>query len=416
MPDYYAPGVYHEELAVSRRIEGVPTALTGFVGSAPSGPVHEPVPLASWQDYVTAFGDLAPGYGLGHAVRDFFDNGGREAVVVRATDLSQALAALPDVNLLVLPPGPRGAADAASVGTAYEWCEAHRAFLVVDGPASWTSAQDAAAADLPAAVGRLGPNAALYFPHLVRADPLGEGRPGVFAAAGAIAGVFARNDAQRGVWKAPAGAELDLRGVSGLAVELGTAEFELLNPVAINGLRRLPGRPPIIWGARTASQSPEWKYVPVRRLALYVEASVERGTDWAAGEPATPATWAQVRQLCEDFLHDLFRRGAFPGQRPQEAYVVRCGLGSTMTEADVQAGRLVIEVGLAPVRPAEFLWLRVQHAAGAPASSAEQPSGPPEPSPAQAPGSAGSAAPPDGSPNSPRSWWSALWSRILGWD
>jgi phage tail sheath protein FI len=210
-------------------------------------------------------------------------------------------------------------------------------------------------------------NAALYFPALLEADPLGGDRVMVFAPSGAVAGVYARTDQTRGVWKAPAGLEAGLAGVDGLQVELDDRASQELNPRGINALRSFPARGCVVWGARTlrgADQlADEYKYVPVRRLALYIEESLDRGTKWAAFEPNQEPLWAQLRASVGNFMHDLFRQGAFPGVRPDEAYFVRCG-AETMSQDDIDRGTVNIRVGFAPRKPAEFVLLDLQQLAG----------------------------------------------------
>lgn len=171
--------------------------------------------------------------------------------------------------------------------------------------------------------------------------------------------MIARTDATRGVWKAPAGMEADLRGVTAPLHAITSQETAALNPVGVNALRELPGGGLVVWGARTRSSDPEWRYVPVRRMALMIEESMHAGTQWVVTEPNEEALWAQVRSATEAFMLDLWRRGALQGTRPDDAFFVRCGLGSTMTTADIAAGRLNIIVGFAPLRPAEFVVLRI---------------------------------------------------------
>lgn len=180
---------------------------------------------------------------------------------------------------------------------------------------------------------------------------------------GAVAGLYARVDRERGVWKAPAGEAL--LGVVAPAVGVDDSVSAALNvdPVAgksVNAIRAFPGRGPLVWGARTlAGNDNDWRYVNVRRLAIFLEQSLTRGLQWAALEPNDADTWARVRAASEAFLAGLWRRGAFPGTRPQDAFTIAAGLGRTMTQDDIDQGRLIVEVGLAPLRPAEFVLLRI---------------------------------------------------------
>jgi hypothetical protein len=152
-----------------------------------------------------------------------------------------------------------------------------------------------------------------------------------------------------------------LRGVSGVEHELGIMDRARLNPSGINEIRVVATGAAVVWGARTLSADPEWKYVPVRRLALMIEESLDRGTRWALFEPNEEATWALIRGQAQDFLRELWRRGALQGQKAEEACFVQCGLGTTMTAGDIAAGRLNILVGFAPLKPAEFIVLPITH-------------------------------------------------------
>ena len=221
-----------------------------------------------------------------------------------------------------------------------------------------------------AAVGTASPNAALYAPRLRRADPTQGGAIGTFPASGAVAGVIARTDAAQGVWAAPAGQEAELRGADDLEFALEQDDVRELGAKGVNALRRFPGRRPIVWGARTlAAGDPaasEWKYVPVRRTALFLEESIERGLQWTVFEPNDEPLWQEVRESVGTFLHDLFRAGAFHGHSASDAYFVRCDR-DTMTQHERAAGELVVLVGFAPIRPAEFVVLRIRARALPPA-------------------------------------------------
>lgn len=211
-------------------------------------------------------------------------------------------------------------------------------------------------------------NSVLYFPRLKQPNPTDRGRIGTFVGCGAIAGVIARTDATRGVWKAPAGVDATLTGISGLDVNLTDAENGMLNPHGINCLRTFPGTGTVLWGARTLRGSDhlgdEYKYLPVRRLALHIEESLFRGTQWVVFEPNDEPLWAQIRLNLGAFMHNLFRQGAFQGTTARDAYFVKCDRETT-TPNDVNAGQVNIVVGFAPVRPAEFVVLQIQQIAQA---------------------------------------------------
>jgi len=210
-------------------------------------------------------------------------------------------------------------------------------------------------------------NVATYFPRIDIADPLNAFRLRPTAVSGTIAGLYARTDTARGVWKAPAGTEAALTGVQKLEYKLTDGENGVLNPLAINCLRVFPVYGPVCWGARTlmgADQlSDEYKYVPVRRLALFLEESLYRGTQWVVFEPNDEPLWSQIRLNLGAFMHNLFRQGAFQGQTPQDAYFVKCDKETT-TQNDIDLGIVNIVVGFAPLKPAEFVVLQIQQIAG----------------------------------------------------
>jgi phage tail sheath protein FI len=182
-----------------------------------------------------------------------------------------------------------------------------------------------------------------------------------------VAGLYARTDAQRGTWKAPAGTEATLRGVQRVDYLLTDRENGVLNPRGVNALRIFPGIGAVAWGARTLrgddKLADEWKYVPVRRLALYIEESLYRGTQWVVFEPNDEPLWSQIRLNVGAFMHDLFRQGAFQGKSPREAYLVKCD-AETTTQNDINLGVVNILVAFAPLKPAEFVFIRLQQKAG----------------------------------------------------
>ena len=231
-------------------------------------------------------------------------------------------------------------------------CEAQRfRFAVLDGPPGVVGLD---ALDPRATLGDSG-YAAVYHPWIEVADP----ETGAAAAAppgGHVLGVYARTDAARGVFKAPANEVVV--GAQGLAQEIGDAGQDVLNPRGVNVIRRFSGRGIRVWGARTLSAASEWKYVPVRRLLIFLEASIHRGLDWVFFEPNAEPTWAYVRERAETFLTEQWRAGAFQGARPNEAFYVRCDR-TIMTQADIDTGRLVVEIGVAPLKPAEFVIFRI---------------------------------------------------------
>jgi phage tail sheath protein FI len=502
------PGVYVQEIPSGvRTVTGVATSIAAFVGRTRRGPENTATVINSFADFERVFGGLWRDSTVGFAVRDFFANGGGQAVVVRLTngatparfDIGGLLLAangagewgdnltidvnhnvsedvadqlgLDAVNLFNLivtetvadvevaqevirnvsvVPSPRNVADvlvvesrliraldplpagrppvvadvtpstpgsdgtalvqASYIGvegdsfadqhlgiwaldgadlfnllclppptldsdlpsgvysSALDYCVTRRAVLLVDPPASMRV--DNAASTL-AALGLTGTrarNAALYFPRIVAADPTNEFRQASFVPCGAVAGVLARTDASRGVWKAPAGTDATLAGVTDLTIRLTDGETGQLNPMGINCLRSFPVVGRVVWGARTmrgADQlADEYKYLPVRRLALFIQESLFRGTQWVVFEPNDEPLWAQIRLNVGAFMQNLFRQGAFEGTNPRDAYFVKCDADTT-TVNDRNLGRVNILIGFAPLRPAEFVILQIQQIARA---------------------------------------------------
>jgi phage tail sheath protein FI len=246
------------------------------------------------------------------------------------------------------------------------YCEERRAFLLVDIAPTVTSL-DAMQTWLVDNALLRHRNAAVYFPRVQIADPLNQGRLVSVAASGTVAGLYAATDAARGVWKAPAGTEARLRGVQDLDYVLTDRENGALNTQGVNCLRNFPVFSNLSWGARTLDgadvQASEWKYIPVRRLALFLEESLFRATKWVVFEPNDEPLWAQIRLNVGAFMQGLFRQGAFQGQSAREAYFVKCD-NETTTQNDINLGIVNIVVGFAPLKPAEFVIIKFQQMAG----------------------------------------------------
>ncbi|MDJ0811980.1 MAG: phage tail sheath subtilisin-like domain-containing protein [Desulfobacterales bacterium] len=209
----------------------------------------------------------------------------------------------------------------------------------------------------------------MYYPWVKVANPFynAETNPGapktvLVPPSGYAAGMWAKIDGKRGVWKAPAGLESALLGVAGLQYVVEDGEQDALNPLGVNCLRTMPGAGHVIWGARTLATKadPEWRYVPVRRTAIMIEQSIYNGIQWAVFEPNDHRLWAALRGNIGGFMNSLFRVGAFQGEKASDAYFVRCGLGDTMTQTDIDAGQVIVIVGFAPLKPAEFVIVRIQ--------------------------------------------------------
>jgi phage tail sheath protein FI len=275
-------------------------------------------------------------------------------------------------NLLCIPPDtPGGDTLAAVYQDAMKYCADRRAMLIVDPPKDWGA--DFAIGDPLGSLTGLGfsadytRNAAIYFPRVNAPDPLSNDQKTVFVPCGLITGAMAATDAQRGVWKAPAGLDAGLNGISGLSVNMTNGENGILNEIGINCLRNFPVYGNVVWGARTLrgadQMADEYKYIPVRRLALYIEESLFRGTQWVVFEPNDEPLWAQIRLNVGAFMHNLFVKGAFQGQTPAAAYFVKCDKDIT-TQNDIDLGIVNIRVGFAPLKPAEFVVLQIQQIAG----------------------------------------------------
>lgn len=375
MPEYLAPGVCVEEVPSEvRRIEAVPTGIAAFVGRFRAGKFHKATRVPSAKQFEADFGGPDAACAASLAVHLFFENGGRDAYVVRVPKRASAkdligrankkktgLRALDEVDafdILCIPRAAELRADGMRkvYAAAQAYCEERRAFLIIDVNAdvddpsgmfdSWVDNDDLRHR-----------SAATYFPRLLVADPSDPDELLNVAPGGAMAGLYARTDRQRGVWKAPAGTGASLWGVKGLAYYADDAEIAMLNPAALNVIRHFTGAGNVAWGARTlvGNTDHDWRYVPVRRLALFIEESLYRGTQWVVFEPNDEPSWASLRLSVGNFLHHLWRQGAFVGDKPEEAYFVKCGVGVTMTQDDIDNGRLVWLVGFAPLKPAEFV-------------------------------------------------------------
>ncbi len=301
------------------------------------------------------------------------DSGGLTSTALLGTQLAKTgMYALEDVdlfNILCIPAAVElnTATDTRAVYSEAEtYCESKRAFLIVD-IGTTVDDPDAMQTWLTDNATLRHRNAAVYFPRVRVPDPLNLGRLRSLASSGTLAGLYAQTDAGRGVWKAPAGTDVRLRNVQDLDYILTDRENGVLNPLGANCLRSFPIFGHIAWGARTldgADQiASEWKYVPVRRIALFLEESLYRGTKWVVFEPNDEPLWAQIRLNVGAFMQSLFRQGAFQGLTPREAYFVKCDRETT-TQTDINLGIVNILVGFAPLKPAEFVIVRIQQMAG----------------------------------------------------
>jgi phage tail sheath protein FI len=270
-------------------------------------------------------------------------------------------------NLLCIP----GETDAPTISTLQEYCVTKRAFYIVDAPQLSTISgliQSGPVGSTPGPItGTNATNAAYYFPWVLAPDPLSGNRPSLYPPCGFVAGIYAATDAHRGVWKAPAGIQASLSGVSGLQYNLTDMENGDLNIQAINCLRQFKVFGDVVWGARTLQGNDqagsEWKYIPIRRLALFIESSLYEGTQWVVFEPNDAPLWGQIRLNVGAFMQGLFLQGAFQGTSPQQAYFVKCDAENN-PQASIDLGVVNILVGFAPLFPAEFVVIQIQQIAG----------------------------------------------------
>jgi phage tail sheath protein FI len=306
--------------------------------------------------------------------------GGADGTVLHPTDQNFELAVLASgnanagvnlldrvdiFNLLCIP----GETDAATVSTLQQYCNTKRAFMIVDSPQniSIQGLMQSGPAGTPLGTGNItgtyASNSAFYFPWIQAPDPLVGNRPALFPPCGFVAGIYAATDASRGVWKAPAGIEAGFTGNSGLQFVLTDAENGTLNQQAVNCLRQFKVYGDVVWGSRTLAGNDQagsqWKYVPIRRLALFLESSLFDGTQWVVFEPNDATLWGQIRLNVGSFMQGLFLQGAFAGTTPQQAYFVKCD-GENNPPGSIAQGVVNILVGFAPLYPAEFVVIEIQ--------------------------------------------------------
>lgn len=267
------------------------------------------------------------------------------------------------INLMVVPPfGPDNEIDSETFDEVAKYCQKRRAMLIVDSPITWIS-KDAGYEGMKN-YDAITPhtNAAIFFPRIMMADPLEDGLVREFTPSGVIAGIFARTDAERGVWKSSAGNEAVLKGTVDLAVNLTEDENGILNSLGLNCLRNFSSGI-VIWGSRTSvredNSASQWKYIAVRRTALYIEQTLEQNLGWVIFEPNDEPHWAKIRMSVGSFMQNLFKQEAFQGSSPNEAYFVKCDKETT-TQDDIDKGIVNIVVGFAPLKPAKFVVIKIQ--------------------------------------------------------
>ncbi|HVV84827.1 MAG TPA: phage tail sheath family protein [Kofleriaceae bacterium] len=393
---YLSPGVYVEEVdRGSKPIEAVGTNTVGFLGESSKGPVNESVLITNWSQFVKTFGDFKEcSEHFVHGVYGFFNNGGSRCFVVNVGAPETATAApaktggkdeketakaapagggrealyigrdggpgartglkcFDEIDEIALVCAP-GVTSPAVQDAILSHCETRKdRFAILDSPETIQGGVDKLPKPRDSKYG------AYYFPWIQVYDPE---KGNIFVPPGGhIAGVYSRVDTERGVHKAPAN-EI-IRGALGLKYNVSKGEQDLLNPKGINAIRFL-NNAIRIWGARTLSSDPSWRYISVRRLFIMVETSIERATQWVVFEPNDHRLWKRVTRTIASFLTLLWRNGALMGTAPEQAFYVKCDAETNPPEV-IDAGQLVCEIGLAPVKPAEFVIFRIgQMAAG----------------------------------------------------
>jgi phage tail sheath protein FI len=376
---YLSPGVYVEEVdRGTKPLEMVGTSTVGFIGEIAIGPVNEPIFVTNWSQFTKHFGDFQNSEYLAHAVYGFFNNGGGRAYVLNVgtsdevtgpdgkkqkvaskaalyigTDNGpgtrtglKAFEDVDDINIIAAP----GQTDPAIQDAVLSHCENQRyRFAVLDSPETIEKG----------GVDKLGKPrdskyGAYYFPWIEVYDPV---KGNIYQPpSGYMAGVYARSDGERGVHKAPAN-EL-VRGALGLKYSITRGEQDILNPKGINCIREFPNRGIRVWGARTVSSDASWRYINVRRLFNMVEQSIELGTQWVVFEPNDHRLWKRITRDISAFLLRLWRQGALFGKTPEEAFYVKCDDETNPPEV-IDAGQLIVEIGMCPVKPAEFVIFRI---------------------------------------------------------
>jgi uncharacterized protein len=388
---YLAPGVYVEEVPSGvRPIEGVSTSTAGFVGVAPatSKRVNELVWVENWSQFLREFAtDDAKSTPLSQAVFGFFQNGGARCGVVNVgADKSGVIGdgtpkkgigifdQYDDISIIAAP----GATDAKVYGALLDHCEKRKdRVAVLDGPRDVTDIDALTRTATVSAKGEGkgegdaagfkprqsdGGYGAFYFPWITVRDPMPPYDTVDVAPSGHIAGIYARTDVTQGVHVAPANKEI--RGALDLSRRVTRTEQEKLNPNGVNCIRYFPGEGIRVYGARTlAASASEWRYLNVRRLFVMIEESIARSTRWVVFEPNDRPLWKSIRRDVSAFLTLIWRQGALMGRTPEEAFFVQCDEETNPPEV-IDAGRVVTVIGLAPVKPAEFVIFKIGQGVG----------------------------------------------------
>lgn len=388
MPTYLAPDIYVEEVSGGTRpIEAVGTSTAGFVGRAPDPRAHrdEAVAINNWGQFVREFvPEGRASTPLSHAVFGFFQNGGARCYVVNVGDGSisgggqqrSGLDLLEEVDEIAIVAAP-GATDAASCDALLAHCEKLQdRIAILDAPehvpeiAALTEVAiveapggggDQESSDGVRARASKGGYGTYYFPWLTIRDPLAANQLVNVPPSGHVAGIWARTDASRGVHKAPAN-EI-VRGALNLTYRLTRTEQGELNRAGVNCIRFFGQEGILVWGARTLASDPEWRYLNVRRLFNMIKESIATSTRWIVFEPNDYTLWKSIRRDVSAFLTGLWRDGALMGRTPEEAFFVKCDEETNPPDA-IDAGMVVALIGIAPVKPAEFIVFRISQFQG----------------------------------------------------
>lgn len=388
MPTYLAPDVYVEEVSKGTRpIEAVGTSTAGFVGVAPDKKArkNEVVAINNWTQFEREFAEGATeGTHLSNAVFGFFQNGGSRCYVVNIGDNKrlrgsgrgrQGIDLLEEQDEVAIVAAP-GFTDASSYEAVLAHCEnMGDRVAVLDTPnVSDIEQLKKAATESGSGESSEGGNGgvrprdseygATYFPWIYVRDPLAPGQTVAMPPSGHVAGVWARTDATRGVHKAPANERIT--GALGVSYQLTRAELGELNTTGVNCIRQFPRAGVKIWGARTlAPSASEWRYLNVRRMFNMIGESIAENTRWTVFEPNDSTLWKSIRRDISAFLALLWRDGMLLGRSPGEAFFVKCDEETNPQEV-IDAGMVVTLIGIAPVKPAEFIVFRIfQHQSGA---------------------------------------------------
>jgi phage tail sheath protein FI len=402
MPNYQSPGVYIEEIpAGTRPIEAVGTSTAGFVGIAPKADAHigEAFAVNSWSQFIREFADEGSrSTPLSCAVFGFFQNGGsrcyivnvgREGSLMGSGRGRQGLALLEEIDEVAIVAAP-GFSDSASYNALLDHCENMQdRFAIIDAPEKVANIDllkkvatagvtrprkpegEEGAEETAGGTGEtngLRPRnsdrgfGAFYFPWIIVSDPFSPKDNIAVPPSGHLAGIYARTDGTRGVHKAPANETI--RGALDLTYRITQSEQGELNTLGVNCIRFFPTQGIRVWGARTlADSASEWRYLNVRRFFNMVEESIARGTRWVVFEPNDMTLWKSIRRDVSAFLTLQWRQGALMGATPEEAFFVQCDEETNPPEV-IDAGQVITVIGIAPVKPAEFVIFRIGQSAG----------------------------------------------------